>query len=214
MPTSPSHSFRTSFAAAAGGFAGMVGRVPPGSWDRPGLGTWTVRDLVGHASRALSTVDTYLAAGPSDRAPGDGDGDGDGATIGPVAYYLAARGANREAIAERGRAAGLALGPDPADTVDRLARQALVAVEAAGDDAPVAAPFGPMTLAGYLPTRTFELAVHGLDLGRAAGIEPPAAMAPAIAAACELAGALAGQLAGAADFLLLVTGRTGRLSVV
>ena len=31
-----------------------------GHWDEPGLGEWSVRDLVGHASRSFVTVETYL----------------------------------------------------------------------------------------------------------------------------------------------------------
>ena len=34
--------------------------VPPDSWELPALGVWNVRDLAGHASRALLTVETYL----------------------------------------------------------------------------------------------------------------------------------------------------------
>ena len=31
-----------------------------GRWTEPGLGEWDVRSLVGHTSRALLTVETYL----------------------------------------------------------------------------------------------------------------------------------------------------------
>lgn len=66
-----------------------------------------------------------------------------------------------------------------------------------------------MTLVDYLPTRTFELAVHGLDLARTLGLPTPASLAPGIAASLELAGAIGARLPTAGDLLLLLTGRTG-----
>ena len=54
---------RDAFAGAADHFVATVTRVPADAWDRQGLGEWSVRALVGHTSRALLTVETYLAAG-------------------------------------------------------------------------------------------------------------------------------------------------------
>ena len=51
---------RTAFADAAGWFVRTTALVGD-RWDRPGLGEWDVRALVGHTSRALLTVETYLA---------------------------------------------------------------------------------------------------------------------------------------------------------
>ena len=51
---------REAFGEAARAFAELVRSLPADSWDRPGLGKWSVRDLVGHTSRALITVETYL----------------------------------------------------------------------------------------------------------------------------------------------------------
>lgn len=85
------------------------------------------------------------------------------------------------------------------------------------DEALLATPAGIMTLVDYLPTRTFELAVHGLDLARALKLEPPASLAPAIAASLELAGAIGARLPSAPELLLLLTGRSGlpdHLSVI
>ena len=58
--TVPWHESRTAFAEAAQWFVETTGRVA-GRWERPGLGEWDVRALVGHTSRALATVETYLA---------------------------------------------------------------------------------------------------------------------------------------------------------
>jgi hypothetical protein len=48
-----------AFEEAAQAFVELVGQVR-GDWDRPGLGVWDLRSLVGHAARALVTVTTYL----------------------------------------------------------------------------------------------------------------------------------------------------------
>jgi len=70
---------RDAFHSASSGFAEVVSRIPPEAWARPALGVWDVRSLVGHAGRALSTIETYLeetSAGPE--------------VGGPVDYYLRA----------------------------------------------------------------------------------------------------------------------------
>ena len=51
---------RETFAEAARTFADLVRRIPPNRWDAPGLGEWDLRSLVGHTSRSLITVETYL----------------------------------------------------------------------------------------------------------------------------------------------------------
>jgi Mycothiol maleylpyruvate isomerase N-terminal domain len=191
---------RSRFAAAAICFNELVGQVAASAWVWPALGVWNVRDLVGHTSRALSTIDTYLDKEPT------GD-----AIDGPVAYFLAARAAlaDADAVARRGREAGAALGEDPAAAIADLARLVTARVDATSDDALVATPVGPMTLAAYLPTRTFELTVHSLDLARALALVTPAALGPAVTACCELAGRVAGQLPQAPELLLALTGRNG-----
>lgn len=206
---------RACFASAASGFAELVAAVPAGCWEHPGLGVWNVRELVGHTSRALSTIEAYLGNG------------GPGPLIdGPAAYFLAvghdhpgseARRVRDEAIAERGRDAALALGEDPARTVADLADQVVALVAGSLDDAVMATAVGSMTLAGYLPTRTFELAVHSLDLARAVNLEPPEKLAPAITESLALASQLAAARPEAAEVLVALCGRAplpGRFSVL
>ena len=56
------HPWPTSqqaFADAAQWFVTTTALVD-GRWDAPGLGEWDVRSLVGHTSRSLLTVETYL----------------------------------------------------------------------------------------------------------------------------------------------------------
>lgn len=187
---------RAAFRSAGEWFRQVVGEVGD-RWDRPGLGEWTVRDLVGHTSRALITVATYLDAEP-----------------GPVvvestrAYFLAApqSGTAAAAVAERGREAGRALGDDPVAAVADLQERVQAKVASAPDDAFVATVAGGMRLIDYLPTRTFELVVHTADLTSALGI---AAAPPSVAAASalRLAADLALERESAVDVLLALTGR-------
>lgn len=205
MTGSEAERVRGTFRAAVEGFLRLVQAVPPGRWDDHGLGEWTMRDLVGHASRALATVEAYLGK----EASGD-------RLEGPAAYFLAVaaggpgtetRAARDRAIAERGREAGAALGDDPAAAVGELAGRVVQLVWSASDEAPCATPAGPMTLLGYLPTRTFELAIHGLDLARALGVAPPEPLAPAVSAAVSLAGELAASDRRASEVLEALGGR-------
>ncbi len=186
---------RAAFDAATGLFLRIAGQVGD-RWEAPGLGEWTVRDLVGHASRSLVTVEDYLDAEPGE------------VTI-PTAldYYLAVREAARApGVAERGRQAGAAMGDDPVDFLSALAERVLIKVAATADDAFVATIAGGMRLVDYLPTRTFELVVHSADLGVALGVpaDPPVGAADS---ALQLAGALVREQGSTADVLLALTGR-------
>ncbi len=153
----------TTFESAARSFAGLVHRIPGDRWNGPGLGEWDLRSLIGHTSRSLITVSTYLQT-PAQRE--------DVAT--PQDYYARIRDVagslGADAIVERGRQAGRDLGEDPAATVDRLVERVLGELASAGD--PVIGVIGGLGIAlhNYLPTRTFELAVHGLDIARATGL--------------------------------------------
>ena len=45
---------------AAEAFVALVSELHRDDWDRPGLGVWDVRSLVGHTGRAVITVLDYL----------------------------------------------------------------------------------------------------------------------------------------------------------
>lgn len=153
----------STFEEAARSVAGLVHRIPAEAWDGPGLGAWNLRALVGHASRSLVTVSTYLKTSAARE---------DVAT--PQEYYARIRdvasSAGAEAILERGRQAGRDLGADPAGTIDALLERVLGELAEAGN--PLIEVIGGLgiRLHTYLPTRTFELAVHGLDIARATGL--------------------------------------------
>ena len=190
-----------TFASAATAFADLVRSIPPSDWTRPGLGDWDVRSLVGHASRSLITVSTYLKT-TADHEDVTGAAD----------YYAKivdlAANAGAAAIVERGRQAGRDLGDDPAATVDALVRQALDDVAATDD--PLIEVIGGLgiRLTSYLPTRVFELAVHGLDIARATGTAldlPEDVLEEATALAARIGVALGSGEA----VLLALTGRAG-----
>ena len=94
---------RLAFAEAAEWFVATAALVGD-RWGDPGLGEWDVRALVGHTSRSLLTVESSLGS-PTDRVDVE-------TTAG---YYVATRAiAAGPDVAQRGRDAGAALGPDPA----------------------------------------------------------------------------------------------------
>jgi uncharacterized protein (TIGR03083 family) len=185
---------RAAFIAAGRWFCSVVAEVGD-RWDRPGLGEWTVRDLVGHTSRALSTVVAYLQAEPG---PIEVDS--------PSAYFRASIQADSTAIAERGRVAGQALGDDPVGAVAGLDAAVQSTVAAAEDDAFVGTVAGGMRLIDYLPTRTFELVVHTADLAVALGVDadPPD---DAARSALQLVGELTLERGATAAVLHALTGR-------
>jgi uncharacterized protein (TIGR03083 family) len=149
-----------AFSAASRFFVDVVRAVPSDAWSRAGLGSWSVLQLVAHANRAHTTVEEYLL---QPRAPEPAGS----------AYF------SEEAIAERGRAAVAALGDDPLLAVATASDRAISLVGKTAAEAVVAGPAGTTTLAVYLPTRTAELTIHGLDIIGATGTEvvvPPEAL--------------------------------------
>jgi Mycothiol maleylpyruvate isomerase N-terminal domain len=176
---------RQDFRDAASAFLALVCQVPDDVWDRPALGVWTVRELVGHTARALSTVEDYLTH-PAGAAPTTvslgAAADTEGASlIDAVTYFRLGTQAglsNSDAVAERGRAAGRALGDRPVRAVEETLERVLRLVDATADDVALTSRLAAMRLVDYLPTRTFELVVHGLDLQTALGLPPSAPRGP------------------------------------
>jgi uncharacterized protein (TIGR03083 family) len=204
---------RRCYSAAAEGFVEVVSGIgdDSSSWDRPGLGVWTVRDLVGHASRSLSVIEQYLAEPAVEIRFAT-----------PLDYlaWLSDPSLDHASVAWRGRAAGEALGSSPAAAVRELAARATALVAATPDEATLTTAFGGTTFMAYLPTRTFELTVHTLDLVSALGVEAPPVLDAPVAACLELAvaaaaagrGTSSGEAGGASSggaVLLALTGRRG-----
>ena len=193
------------FAEAARAYADLVAAITAEQWTAPGLGEWDLRALVGHTSRSLITVETYLAQ-PAEREE----------LAHPAAYLAMVAAVDHTAVVDRGRVAGAALGPDPAGAVRELVDRVLPLV--AGEDDPLITTIGGgMRLRQYLPTRTFELVVHGLDIARAAGLPAPHYSADLLTEVLGLAGAAAVLGGRGPELLLALTGRTalpGGFSVV
>ncbi len=187
------------FASAAKSFAALVHQIPVGRWDGPGLGEWDLRSLVGHTTRSLITVSTYLQTTAEHE---------DIAT--PHEYYAlvnpSALGIDPAAVLERGRQAGSDLGDDPAAAVDGLVERAFGDLEGIDDRLIAVIGGAGIRLSTYLPTRTFELAVHSLDIARAVDI-PISLPADVIDEALTLAALIAGSGAQGQTVLLALTGR-------
>ena len=184
------------FAEAARWVESLVQRID--DWGAPGVGDWTMRALVGHTSRSLLTVEAYIDA-PADKITVES----------PEAYYsivAAQTGTDQHAVFERGVASGEALGGDPAFALSEIVERCIPLVEAAPDRA-ITKAAGGMMLSTYLPTRTFELVVHGLDIAAAAGITTSAPEGP-LTGALTLAARLAILHGHGQRLLLTLTGRT------
>jgi hypothetical protein len=129
----------------------------------------------------------------------------------PAEYYVrvnpSALGIDPADVAERGRQAGRELGDDPATAVDELV--SLVRSDLASVDDPVITVIGGLgiRLHTYLPTRTFELAVHGIDIARALDISYPLP-AEALAEALDVATRTAIATGHGESLLMALTGRS------
>jgi hypothetical protein len=203
LPPDPPPGWTATYLEAAGSFVDLVASLRPGL-DGPGLGDWDLRALVGHTSRSLVTVSDYL------RKPAPS------VAVESAADYVAglASVSSDDGVTTRGVAAGELLGNDPASAVRLLLETVTDDLARAVPDQLVTTYAGGMRLADYLPTRTFELVVHGLDIAAAVPARwtpPPAALAEAVALATEVA-----VRRGEGTLLLrLVTGREpGGLSIV
>lgn len=196
MGTSWSESQR-AFTDATHWFVHTSARVGA-RWDRPGLGEWDVRSLVGHTSRALLTLEMYLAR-PAQTAMLRSAAD----------YFRAASAlATGPEVAARGRDAGIALGVDPQSSLAAIAARVVPLIQAKDGTELLTTLAGGMRLQDYLPTRTFELTVHTADLARALGF-PLDLPGTAAAEALRIVSELAIREGHAGAFLLAATGRTG-----
>lgn len=189
-------SSRHAFTDAALWFVQTAACVR-GRWDQPGLGEWDVRALVGHTSRALLTIEAYLAR-PAHAV--------DVATAADYFKATTAEAAGPD-VAARGRMAGVALGTDPHGAVEIIAARVLGLVHASDGRELLTTIVGGMRLRDYLPSRTFELVVHTADLCTALGVPPnppdtAATQARGVVSDLAVSGGLAGPL------LLAATGRT------
>ncbi|QWF23388.1 maleylpyruvate isomerase N-terminal domain-containing protein [Nocardioides sp. LMS-CY] len=191
---------RATYAEAAAAFLDLAAQVPPDRYAGPGLGNWDLRSLIGHAGRSLLTVTTYL-----DTRAEHVDAE-DAADYFAVVSRLA-DGTTRDAIHQRGVEAGVLLGDDPMAALRAARDDAEAALDLLeGEDVVIRTAGGGMRVSDYLPTRTFELTVHCLDIARATGLDftPPT---EALADTLALASASALRQGLGVDVVLALTGR-------
>ncbi|MFB2585214.1 maleylpyruvate isomerase family mycothiol-dependent enzyme [Herbiconiux liukaitaii] len=188
-----------TFFHSSTAFHDLVTRVPSDRWDSPALGEWTVRSLVGHTTRAILTVESYLLL----------DDPGFPNVPNAESYYARVYRdlTDPASVHDRGVEAGIWLGDDPARAVADAITRATALIDAAHQERIVSIGGLGIELHEYLRTRVFELVVHSIDLGRALDIphgQSPDAVASTVTLACGVAAAR-----GDGDTLLLaLTGRT------
>ncbi|WP_026549831.1 maleylpyruvate isomerase N-terminal domain-containing protein [Arthrobacter sp. Br18] len=187
-----------NFLEASAAFVDVVRDIPPTDWERPGLGTWSLRSLVGHTSRALATVEEYLALDEPESA-----------TLGRAEEYFSTfiTGATDPGqVARRGVEAGERLGPDPLAVILPARERTLALLAAQRPGRVIQVRGAALPLEEYLRTRVFELVVHTLDIGHAIGRESHIPQAP-LADAVLLAAAIAGATGSGTTLLEALTGR-------
>lgn len=192
-----------TFTATAHVFADLIDALPVDRLSGPGLGDWTLRDLIGHTvSAGLAGVAETL----------DEPATTEDITT-PEAYYALAKTvdpavyqAHVALSATDAGEWGARLNDQPAGLVRQFADRAVAAVTGADPDTLVTTAAGGMRLARWLPTRTFELVVHGMDIATAAGLpfDPPV---DAIADSAALAARVAAVTGEGRTVLLALIGR-------
>jgi hypothetical protein len=195
--------FRRTFLSAANAYADTVGKVASVPWDGPGLGEWTVAELIGHATGSgLGCVPTVLRMPAEQRSIAT-----------PEDYFALAKSvppemlaAARAASTELGRRDATALGGDPGAAVRAVATAAEAALAEVADDDIVESAAGGMRVVDWLPTRTFELVVHGLDISAATGI----AFEPSDAALADVTALAARLVVAVGDGAVVLRALTGR----
>lgn len=184
----------SGFVAAAADFAHLVGHVGD-RWDAPGLGVWSVRDLIGHTTQGVMLLERALTLPAQTRELGSA-----------ADYFRAARGMPAARIADAGRRAGHQLGPDPATAAARIMERVPDAIGDHAPDGAVSTPVGGILLRDYVRTRTFELTVHALDLAAALELTPELSSI-AMVQSLYVAAELAASDGDAGAVLLALTGR-------
>ena len=176
------NSTRAAFAASVGCFVETLERVPGDAWDKPGLGEWSIREVAAHVVRMLERAIEYSAQ----PAPVD--------TESAAAYYLRAMstpGVHARITKGARESVGL-LGAHPAASARAIGERTLAAMDALDAGASAVTPFGTVGITNYLATRVLEVALHTLDVARAAGITvalPPDALAFTLRLLADIAAA-------------------------
>ena len=151
---------RNAFRESALQLVDVLERVPSDAWEKPGLGEWTVRELVAHV---LKIFDGPVTSEEQDRPL---------AADSAAAYYVLAMSSPRihEEVAERARTRAASFGDSPVEAARAVVARTLDAVDALDDAALVTTNVGPVRLVDYLSTRVLEIVIHSMDVSLAAGV--------------------------------------------
>jgi uncharacterized protein (TIGR03083 family) len=157
----------TAFHAEADAFTAILGELSAQAWLQPTRCVpWQVRDLVGHVITVLARVTDMVSAPGPDRPDTTA-----------TTYYRADHRFSNDANADRVRTARVrAAGSDAAILARDVAETAQTVITSylqEPADRVVATRHGDaMLLSDFLSTRLVELAVHGLDVADAVGLQP------------------------------------------
>ena len=192
------------FDDASAGVLAMVDQIPAAAWDAPGLGEWTVRELLAHIRRSWTLIGTYLAEPEPPDSPAGAKG--------TAASYFAqglVDPAIHVGVLQRGREDAAELGPDPSAAMVESARIARSQVATTSPNRLIVTRIFPLPFYEFVRTRAYELTIHGLDLARATGLDVPEDLQRAISPALQLTAEIADARGLAIPLLLAATGREG-----
>ncbi|MGA4668389.1 maleylpyruvate isomerase family mycothiol-dependent enzyme [Propionibacteriaceae bacterium Y1923] len=190
---------REWYARLSRGVLGLIEQVPEDAAQRPGLGNWTLAELAAHSMRAWTTLTQYLA-----------DPEPTGETPISAVVYLAegmATDGVHAGVEQRARQDAAEIGTSLAAAAREAAAAARDALDEAPDSRLVTTRFGVLALRDFLRTRNLELVVHGLDLAKALGVEPPPELVEATVPAMLLLTQVAVERGMAVPLLEAAAGR-------
>lgn len=199
MTIDDSRTMRDAFAAATRTFTETVREVAEPQLSLPGLGDWSVLELLAHTCRAFLTIEQTLNAEIDEQLPPIPD---------TATYFRLALDNNPDVHAQitaRGVNTVPMLGTQPLAGALEIAQRVRALVEATPDDAAVAHFAGRLRFIDYLPTRIVELVLHTLDLQRAT--RQPLRAAPG---ALRVTVSILADLADRADPVALALAMSGR----
>ena len=98
---------RNAFRESVLQFVAVIERAPPDAWDKPGLGEWSIRELVAHVFGAMDGPTVHAEQGRPVAAES------------AAGYYVQAMSSPRvhEEVAERARESAELLGDDSVEAV-------------------------------------------------------------------------------------------------
>lgn len=190
-----------AFTAEAQATQQTIDRITDEQWAKPGLGEWTVTELVAHLVRAADRTSAYLEQPVT----------GDEPVCDRVSYFDFDVTAAAAAVAQRSKddATRIGISALPA-TFEQAWIRTAEQVRALPAGHLMNSLRGPMQVREYLGTRVLELTIHHMDLARALGVRAQTTAAGLAVTTEILTGLLDGERPegiDAATFVLAATGR-------